>query len=244
MTIAYMTKTKRNIKDEDLNAAAELKRLWLKYKIDNPKSSEELIAPQIGFTQSMFNQLKSGKVTWSIEHALKVARFFNVDHNSIMKIENLFDTDLPTPSADQYAAIKQLDMKASCGNGAFTEHVVVKGELAFKRDFLRKLGVEEKFARVVYADGHSNDPTIKHGCVVLVNTNDNVPKDNNFYLICDPDGANYIKKLIREYSEKIGAMAWIMRSDNANKKEYPDKFLPVDERTTIVGRCVWNDNFL
>jgi hypothetical protein len=53
-----------------------------------------------------------------------------------------------------------------------------------------------------------------------------------------------LKRLIFEYRPEVGAQAWIMRGDNTDKKEHPDKLLPPDDRTMIIGRAVWNDNRL
>lgn len=106
-------------------------------------------------------------------------------------LHQFFADETHEPTEDEFAMVQQLDLHASCGNGRFEDHVVVKGGLAFKRSSLRAFGV-----------------------------------------------------LVREYSPQVGGMAWIMRSDNPNKKDFPDKLLPQDDRTTIVGRAVWNDNML
>lgn len=135
-------------------------------------------------------------------------------------------------------------MQASCGNGKFEEHTVVKGGPAFKRSSLQRFGVQEDKARIIYAEGTSMEPTIRGGSVVLINLADTQPSDGKVYLVCDPDGANYIKRLVREYNPAAGGMAWVMRSDNPNKNEHPDKLLPEDDRTRIIGRAVWNDNTL
>ena len=149
-----------------------------------------------------------------------------------------------TPKDADFALVPQLDLSASCGHGKFAEHVVVKGGLAFKRSSLRDIGVNESGARIIYASGQSMEPAIKHGRVVLVDVAQNTAVDNKIFLICDPDGAIYLKRLVREYHPQTGEMAWIMRSDNANKLEHPDKLLPQDSRTTIVGRAVWTDTLL
>lgn len=149
-----------------------------------------------------------------------------------------------TPGSDIYAMIPQLDLKASCGAGNFTDHVVVKGGLVFKRSTLRDFGLTEATARIIYADGQSMEPTIKDGRVVLINLNESKVVDGKIFLVCDPDGAVYLKRLVREFSEKAGSMVWIMRSDNANKVKYPDKPLPDDENTRLIGRAVWTDDVL
>lgn len=152
--------------------------------------------------------------------------------------------DPVTPDDDKFTLIPQLDMAASCGCGKYHEHVVVKGGLAFKRSSLRDIGVSENTARVIYADGSSMEPSIEHGRVVLINTTERLPIDGKIFLICDPDGNHYLKRLVREFHENSGEMRWFMRSDNSDKRQYPDKLLPDDDRTYIVGRAVWTDKRL
>lgn len=151
---------------------------------------------------------------------------------------------LPQPTEDEFALVQQLDLSASCGNGRFSDHVVVKGGLAFKRSSLHDIGVSEEHSRIIYANGDSMEPSIGSGRVVLIDTNDNDPIDNKIFLICDPDGSILLKRLVREFHPGSGEMRWIMRSDNNNKLQYPDKLLPDDERTHIIGRAVWTDKML
>lgn len=149
-----------------------------------------------------------------------------------------------TPNESDFALVPQLDVEAACGSGKFVDHVVVKGGLAFKRTSLKDFGVTEKTARIIYASGNSMAPLIQDGCVVLINTADTEPKDGKVFAICTPEGGLVLKRLIRDYHPGLGAQAWIMRSDNPDKTTYPDKLLPPDDRTMIVGRAVWNDNRL
>ncbi|WP_261534736.1 XRE family transcriptional regulator [Burkholderia multivorans] len=154
------------------------------------------------------------------------------------------DVDLPNPTEDEFSMVPQLDIAAACGDGKFVDHVVVKGGLAFKRSSLRDFGVPEHAARIIYASGGSMSPTVQDGCVVLLNTADRTPKDGKIFAICTPDGGLVLKRLIWDYHPTMGAQTWIMRSDNPDKTSHPDKILPPDDRTMIVGRAVWNDNRL
>lgn len=200
---------------------------------------------------SMISQHISGNRPISLDAAIAYANGLGLTvadisprlSQQINKVtQSLSDYNIPTE--EEYSLVPQLDIAASCGNGRFAEHVVVKGGLAFKKSFLRKFGLSEDNSRVIYADGQSNEPTIIDGCAVLISLNETSPIDGKFFLIVDPDGAVLLKRLVREYNEKSGGMAWVMRSDNPNKKDYPDKLLPDDERTRIIGRAVWNDNVL
>ena len=152
--------------------------------------------------------------------------------------------ELPQPTEEEFAFVPQLDIAAACGNGRFEDHVVVKGGLAFKKSFLREQGVPEHAARIIYSDGGSMSPRIQDGRVVLINTAERSPVDNRIYAVCLPDGGLVLKRLVRDYHPAAGATVWILRSDNPDKTAYPDKILPPDDRTMIIGRAVWTDSLL
>lgn len=154
------------------------------------------------------------------------------------------DNETEHPTDDEFALVMQLDVSAACGDGKYVDHVVVKGGLAFKRSSLRDFGVSESAARIIYASGGSMWPTIQDGCVVLINTADKEPKEGKVYAICTPDGAIVLKRLTLDYHPSVGGVTWLMSSDNPDKSHYPNKILPPDDRTMIIGRAVWNDNKL
>ena len=89
MSIAYMAeKTKRNVTEADRKAASALQSLWKKYKAATGQKEKD-IAIALAITQSMFNQLKNGSVTWSTNHVLKLAHFFKVPTSTFKDIPYL-----------------------------------------------------------------------------------------------------------------------------------------------------------
>lgn len=152
--------------------------------------------------------------------------------------------ELPNPTEEEFTIVPQLDIAAACGNGRFEDHVVVKGGLAFKKSFLREQGVPEHAARIIYADGGSMLPKIQDGRVVLINTAETTPMDGKIYAVCLPDGGLVLKRLVHDYHPAAGAIVWILRSDNPDKTQFPDKILPPDDRTMIAGRAIWTDSIL
>lgn len=148
------------------------------------------------------------------------------------------------PSDEDFDLIPQLDLAAACGDGKFSDHVVVKGGLAFKKTFMHQFGVTEATGRIIYAQGSSMEPTIGSGRVVLINLADTTPQDGRVFLICDQDGAMILKRLVREYDPTFQQTVWKTRSDNPDKRSYPDKILPDDPRVKIVGRAIWHDGLL
>lgn len=204
-------------------------------------------------TQANFSEL-TGENASEISTLIKEGSTKSFGEKKARKIENLCGLpkgwldeghdDFPTPTADDYEIIPQLDLEASCGHGKFNDYVVVKGGLSFKRETLRAWGITPKNGRVIYADGQSMEPTIGHGRVVLIKTDDTAPQDGRVYLICDGDSAMLLKRLVREFDPASGAMVWKMRSDNPDKRQYADKPLPDHSAATVVGRAVWYDGVL
>jgi phage repressor protein C with HTH and peptisase S24 domain len=221
------------------------------------------LAEAAGVTKGTVNQWLSGDIkSIKLEYAVGIQERFGYnavwtvlgkgekkvptirhedEHKSHLR---LAQEELPKPTEEEFAFVLQLDIAAACGDGRFQDHVVVTGGLAFKRSSLRDFGVPEHAARIIYASGGSMAPKIQDGRVVLVNTADTTPVDGKIYLICMPDGSLVLKRLVRDYHPTAGALVWIIRSDNPDKTEFPDKILPPDDRTMIAGRAVWTDSLL
>jgi hypothetical protein len=64
------------------------------------------------------------------------------------------------------------------------------------------------------------------------------------YAVCLPHEGLVLKRLTYEYIEAAGTSVWMMKSDNPDKNQHPDRRLPPDESTIIVGRAVWYGNRL
>lgn len=88
------TKSKRNITDHDLQAAGLLFDLWNHYRTANPNCTQAQVASEIGISQSMFNMLKNGKVTWSTDHVIKIAAFFGVPVRRFSIMNKITDQQL------------------------------------------------------------------------------------------------------------------------------------------------------
>lgn len=219
----------------------------LEWLIAKAKTSPYALEKATGVKQPTIHRILTGESSDPRTSTLQpLADYFAVSVSDLrdrdLTIEEQFDS---TPSEDEFALIPQLDVRASCGpGGKFHDHVVVKGGLAFKRSFLKEMGLTEQTARVINAEGPSMEPTIGHGRVVLINMAETTPMDGKVYLICDEDGGMILKRLVREYEPSIGATVWKIRSDNPDKRKYPDKFWPEDARACIVGRAVWHDGLL
>lgn len=137
---------------------------------------------------------------------------------------------------EKYAFIPQYDAKAAAGLGSENPHVEVRATLAFKRDWLRMKGVNPKNLIVIYAEGESMWPTINDHDVLLVDRSKVEPTNKDVYVLTSTDNGAIVKRLIRT---AIGS--WIVRSDNNDDGEYPDRILSRNEinEHRILGRVIW-----
>lgn len=139
-------------------------------------------------------------------------------------------------SADDYAIIPQYTAKGSSGRGYLNDHVEVKGGLAFKKDWLRRIGLKDANLSVLYNSGDSNWPTLSDGDVLLIDEAQKSPGSGKMYALLTADGEVIIKRLIRDITG-----GWLIRSDNQDKTRYPDQ--PVTDEglrsVEVIGRVVW-----
>jgi len=146
-----------------------------------------------------------------------------------------------SPSENDYALIPQYDARGACGDGALNDHVEVTGGLAFKRDWLRRMGAKPQHLFVIYATGSSMEPYIFEGDVVLFDSADTTPRDRQVYAIRRPDGSLSIKRMAQQISG-----SWLIRSDNLDKTRYPDEEVSAAsmDDVPIMGRVIWRGGAL
>ena len=139
---------------------------------------------------------------------------------------------LPIPSDDDYALIPQYSARAACGPAYHNGHVEVRGGLAFKRDWLARMGLRPENLSVIAANGESMAPTIHDGEVLLIDHSDTEPRDGKVFALARGDEM-VVKRLARDF-----AGGWIVRSDNSDKARFGN-FHVSDAAIRIVGRVVW-----
>ena len=136
------------------------------------------------------------------------------------------------PSEDDYALIPQYSTKGACGSGALNDHVEVVGGLAFKRDWLKRFGLKESNACVIYATGSSMNPTLEDGDVVLLDCSAKELQNGKVYAICIDNEVR-----IKRVHVSFGKITLV--SDNSDKLRYPDEEVPPEVQLDVIGRGVW-----
>lgn len=142
---------------------------------------------------------------------------------------------------DAYVHIKQYSALLSAGPGHANEHVEARGTLAFKREWIRYMGVNPKNLKAIYAEGLSMAPTINNRDVLLVDESRVEPVDGQVFALFSENKGAIVKRLI--FSDLEG---WIIRSDNPDKVRFADLKIPNGDihEHRILGRVIWRGGAL
>lgn len=139
-----------------------------------------------------------------------------------------------TPLGDNdYALIPALSVEASAGSGSVAAEEDAGGLLAFRRDWLRRVGISPVSARALKARGDSMEPTIRDGDLLLIDTSIDRVLDEGIYVVVVA-GLALVKRLgIR----RDGTVT--LKSDNAAL--YREELIPPHETGDLIvaGRVMW-----
>ncbi len=138
-----------------------------------------------------------------------------------------------SPSKDDYALIRQYSASGECGDGYLNGHVELSEGLAFKRDWLARIGAKAENLAVMYASGDSMEPYIFDGDVVLFDTKDTEPRHGQVYVVRRPDCSVSIKRLVQQL-----AGDWVIKSDNPDRSDEKVSADTIHE-LPFVGRVIW-----
>ncbi len=209
--------------------------------------------------QSAFSQYANGKVALNLDALIRLSKALDfqpvevsptlangvaVSADDVPPKTGSPASEIPMPAGGEpdidldhrYAFIPQYSAKAAAGIGHENPHVESLATLAFKREWLRMKGVNEKHLIVIYADGDSMWPTINHHDVLLLDTSKTEPADGQVFVLTSSDKGTIVKRLI-----KTALGGWIIRSDNDDCDDYADVMLSRSEvnEHRIVGRVIW-----
>lgn len=138
------------------------------------------------------------------------------------------------PIPDDFAAIPHLEAVLSAGPGAEPSNGLVE-HLAFRRDWLYRIGVRADKAAIVSVRGDSMSPTLDDGDLVLVDGGPTEVRPRRVYAFTDLDGQLRVKRL-----EPINATGeLVLRSDNTEAPLEVRRGADV-ERIHIHGEVVWS----
>lgn len=244
-----------------LQDSARLKSLF-QAKRGELKLTQEKLAADLGdgVTQGAVSHFMNGRTALSVNAAVVFARALGVPVSEISptlaaQIEKMSEvlpgrvssqpTDGRTPPRSfdlkdepGYTGVMQLTAQGSTGGGEENAHVEIRGVMAFKSAWLRANNLNQKHLDVIYANGHSMEPTINDGDVLLVDESRVEPKDGQIFAMQSESKGTIVKRLVKSDFE-----GWIIRSDNPLYRDETLRDGEINE-VRIIGRVVWRGGML
>lgn len=223
--------------------AARLKSLveqWLEKDAvtRGARLAQEELASLLGVGQSALSQRLNGKLAINRDFASSIAKLIGQRVRDFSPkladdIDALKDGD-SEGEVDEFAQVRRVDVSVSAGRGALVFEEPSKSALTFRRSFLHEVGVTPNKAVIVTVKGHSMDPTLRDGAVLLVSTASTTVSNGQIYAFRH-DGELFVKRLHRTPD---GGLVCI--SDNPDRQQFPDiKIAAYDTDFEIIGRALW-----
>lgn len=142
--------------------------------------------------------------------------------------------DLPAGYAPAgFVAVPKIDIRPSAGPGSLVVHNESEPDiLGFREDWLRRIGVSPKFARLMVAKGDSMWDTIADGDLMIVDVSVREIVEEAIYVLV----YGGLVRLKRVQMLRSGFL--LLKSDNPR---YQDEQVPLAEREELIieGRVRW-----
>lgn len=134
---------------------------------------------------------------------------------------------------DDFRFVSRADVRFANGVSSVVFHDETKPPLAFRHDFLRKLGVGEGNAVVISAHGPSNLPTIPEEAVVLLDKSDNTRLDGDFF------GFRIGNDLLIKRLTSLNGVGILAVAENPEFKPKQTVYKPPEDDFEVIGRAKW-----
>lgn len=214
----------------------------LKARLSITGESERHFAARIGSSDALFKNLRKGSMP-TVDRLDAILRELGL-HLSI----GAPPVSSATPQqmqldGDEYAHIPLHEAMLAAGSGYHNAGEAIVDHLAFRRDWLTRMGVTISAARVARVRGDSNQPTLWDGDMVLIDTSKRDPairrkgasdqRRSPFYALID-SGEARVKRIERPSPDVM-----MLISDNP---DFPPELRHGDQLTdiTITGRVIWS----
>ena len=132
----------------------------------------------------------------------------------------------------ELAWVGKYGVLGSAGPGAFVDSEHVVKQIGFRRDWLRKKGLNPAKCSVIDVHGDSMEPTLHHGAMILIDHQRTRRLKNRIFAVRSDDGP-LIKRLMHDNHH------WLLVSDN---EEYKPVKWP--REAVVIGQVMWTGRTL
>lgn len=132
----------------------------------------------------------------------------------------------------EFLYVPQLNVTTSAGNGHPVDQEIEVGKFAFRRTWIQRKGLTPSKLRVITSTGHSMEPTVRDGDILLVDTSEQYRLTEGIYVI-DYGGESRCKRLMPLFNGGVKIC-----SDNPDYP--PEEVSPGQvDQVRVVGRVIW-----
>ena len=210
--------------------------------------TQQQLATRTVNTREAISMVERGKSGWALDKLAAAARALDVSTDYLhgltddpRPVEQLVRALRAAPGLEDPAAraaasddgdyVGVHELASAAGDGAVVDHERITGRIKFRRSWLARHGLVARNCRVIQVSGESMEPTLVDGCSILVNHASRRRHVGHIYVIRTGDG------LIVKRTGRDPAGAWLLVSDNPDKRLWPTRPWPPD--AVVVGEVKW-----
>ena len=140
--------------------------------------------------------------------------------------------DSSIDNVGEYVNVPYYNIEASMGGGSFVENEQITDRFAFKKRWIREMGLDSKHLALITAVGDSMEPTLREGDILLIDLRQKQVADDGIYVLRLDD------RLMTKRLQRLIDGAIIIMSDNPiYQKQTVKKDAASD--LAVIGRAVW-----
>lgn len=212
----------------------------LRIRISTTGESEKEFAKRLGSSEALFKNLTSGSLP-SADRLTVILEELGETLVLGAPVEEVPALNISVEGQD-YTPVHLYDGTLSAGPGISNGDTTIIAQLAFRHDWLTKVGVSPKDASMARVSGDSMAPGIQSGDLVLIDTTKTIvpirkrlkgSKVAPIFAFVQ-DGEARVKRI-----ERPDAQLLVLMSDNPS---YPTELVtdPLPESIRILGQVVWS----
>jgi len=199
---------------------------WISERLTGRRGEKSELAAYIGVGNDVLTKILKGIRNVQPTEAPLVVKYFEERDGDIGLSEPVAKFAAPGT-----AMIPVYDVAASAGNGSIVEYEPIADQLAFPRDYLKKLTKSDpRNLAIISVKGDSMEPTLKDDDIVLLDASKTSLHFDGLFVLRFGD-ALHVKRVTR--SAKYGFITIL--SDN---QTYPPQEHAADD-VAVIGKVLW-----